>query len=55
MHIYKAIFKSEFIIKSIPPAIRERIITALINLKKPDLFVINVIADENIIRIIAEK
>ena len=55
MHTYNEIFKPGLIIEIIPPAINESIMTILMNLKIPDLFVKRVITEENTIRTIATK
>jgi hypothetical protein len=48
-------FNPDFSIDIIPPATKVAIITTLTNLKKPDLFVNNVVTAENIIKINDKK
>lgn len=46
---YRKILNVFFIIAPTPPIAKHDIIAILINLKKPDLFVSNVVTEENII------
>ena len=46
---YRNILKVFFTIAPTPPIAKHAIIAMLINLKKPDLFVSNVVTEENII------
>ena len=55
MQTYKEIFNPGLSIDITPPATSAAIMTALINLKKPDLFVNRVVTDENIMKISAKK
>ena len=55
MHTYKNILSPGFNIEATPPVTSASIIITLINLKKPDLLVISVVTEENIIKIKVKK
>lgn len=53
--MYKDMFNPDLSIDIIPPTTSANIITTLTNLKKPDLFVISVVTEENIIKMSVKK
>lgn len=55
VHTYKNILNPGFKIEAIPPVTSASIIITLINLKNPDLLVIRVVTEENIIKIKVKK
>ncbi|WP_171773789.1 hypothetical protein [Clostridium saccharobutylicum] len=52
---YNATLSPGLSIERIPPITNANIISTLTNLKKPDLFVIRVVTEENIIKISVKK